>query len=201
MENQSVSQSRAFAPESKTLLCPPWSCNQETETELKSRLLEPSPSLRLSPPLPASVPCFSVYLLQLDAPGCVMPGAGTLLSWGALVGSDPIFLVPPTPGMAPGLGNAQRLLRKHPIQTQWTSGRKWESGCAESQRESISACSSLPRAGEHPQWPVTCGHSQLLAPGKPRRAGFFSHIPRIPWTSTCCRTLRPPVHMMDSGRI
>lgn len=150
MENQSALQSRAFAPESKTLLCPPWSRNQETETELKSRLLEPSPSLRLSPPLPASVSCFSAYLLQLNAPGCVMPGAGTLLSWGALVGSDSIFLVPPTPDMARGLGNAQRLLRKHPIQTQWTSGRKWESGCAESQKESISAPQLSPKGRRTP---------------------------------------------------
>ena len=136
--------------------------------ELKSRLLEASPSLRRSPPLPASVPCFSTYLLQLDGPGCVTPGTGTLLSWGALVGSDPIFLMPPTPDMAPGLGNARRFLRKHPIQTQWTrdQGWKWESGCTESQRESISAPQLSPKGRRTPTVAVTTGHSQLLAPGK-----------------------------------
>ena len=185
--------SRAFAPESKTLLCPPWPHNQETEMELKSRLLEASPSLHRSPPLPASAPCLSAYLLQLDGPGCVTPGTGTLLSWGALVGSDSIFPVPPTPDMAPGLGNARRFLRKHPIQTQWTRDQGWkqESGCTESQRESISAPQLSPKGRRTPTVAVTTGHSQLLAPGKPRRAGFFSHIPGIPWTPTCCRAPRP----------
>lgn len=168
MENQSALQSRAFAPGSKTLLCPPWSRNQETETELKSRLLEPSPSLHLSPPLPASVPYFSGYLLQLDGPGCVMPGTGTLLLWGALVGSDPIFLVPPTPDMAPGLGNAQRFLRKHPIQAQWTrdQGRKWESRCAESQRESVSAPQLSPEGRRTPTVAVTGSSLHLASPGE-----------------------------------
>ena len=161
--------------------------------ELKSRLLEASPSLHRSPPLPASAPCLSAYLLQLDGPGCVTPGTGTLLLWGALVGSDSIFPVPPTPDMAPGLGNARRFLRKHPIQTLWTRDQGWkqESGCTESQRESISAPQLSPKGRRTPTVAVTTGHSQLLAPGEPRRAGFFSHIPRIPWTPTCCRAPRP----------
>ena len=69
--NRSVLQSRALAPESKTLFCPTGHTIMKQERDPEEAgcwVLEPSPSLHPSPPLLASMPCFSAFLPQLGPP-------------------------------------------------------------------------------------------------------------------------------------
>lgn len=68
-------------------------------------------------------------------------------------------------------------------------------GWAGPQGERVSAPELSPKGSKTPAAAVTTAHSQHREPGKPRQAGFFSHIPWDELDSYMSRAWRSPVQV------